>query len=318
MASSGLTFQQLEKLWVRAGGDPTAAPTAAAIALAESTGNPQALNNTPATGDYSVGLWQINYFGSLGPPRTQQFGPPQKLTNPLANARAAVAISDNGQDFSPWSTYTGGAYLNFLGGSGGSSLYQQPPRPGSAQELSFGSDVTGLFGGLLSGGEQFIAPGLSFLPGGLTSGFTGAVDAVKLFAWLMHPKHWAMIFEVLIGSGLLLLGFKWLGESGESSDVSIKDLNPLLLIPALRAKRAATGARKAKQAEGVRRQQHRERLEGERVKQATARTRKVRAEARSAGHGANEAKRRAERARGITSSEIAQLQMGKKRPRVAA
>lgn len=104
-----LNAHQLASLWVRAGGDPSKARTAAQIALAESGGRVNALN--PTAPDYSVGPWQINYFGNLREPRTRQFGSPQQLmSDPLANARAAVAISQGGKDFSPWSTYTSGAY----------------------------------------------------------------------------------------------------------------------------------------------------------------------------------------------------------------
>lgn len=104
-----LNARQLARLWVRAGGAPSKARTAAAIALAESGGRVDALN--PRAPDYSVGPWQINYFGNLREPRTRQFGSPQQLmSDPLANARAAVAISQGGRDFTPWSTYTSGAY----------------------------------------------------------------------------------------------------------------------------------------------------------------------------------------------------------------
>ena len=99
-----LTFAQLEQLWTQAGGASQYAPTAAGIALAESGGNPTAWNKDSATGDNSVGLFQINYFGDLAPSRTAQFGPPQGLTDPLANAKAAVALSGNGATWSPWTS----------------------------------------------------------------------------------------------------------------------------------------------------------------------------------------------------------------------
>lgn len=106
-----LNANQLASLWVQAGGNPASAKTAAAIALAESGGRTDALN--PRAPDYSVGPWQINYYGNLRGPRTQQFGTPQQLlSNPLANARAAVAISQGGKNFNPWSTYKSGAYRN--------------------------------------------------------------------------------------------------------------------------------------------------------------------------------------------------------------
>jgi hypothetical protein len=62
----------------------------------------------------SVGLWQIR---SLQNP--SQCGYPDnmrdatKLLDPQFNRMAAYAISQHGNDFSPWSTYTQGDYLRF-------------------------------------------------------------------------------------------------------------------------------------------------------------------------------------------------------------
>jgi LysM repeat protein len=85
----------LEQLWEAAGGSSGEAFTAAEIAMAESGGRQYALS---PTNDY--GYWQIN--GS--------HGPAQATFNPIGNARAAVAISSNGTNWSPWTTYTSGAY----------------------------------------------------------------------------------------------------------------------------------------------------------------------------------------------------------------
>lgn len=98
------TYQQsqLESLWVQAGGSPSAAPMASAIALAESRGNPGAQSST---GD--VGLWQINAAAHPG----------QATTDPLANAQAAVAISANGTNWRPWCTAYSDAACGTKGGT---------------------------------------------------------------------------------------------------------------------------------------------------------------------------------------------------------
>jgi LysM repeat protein len=93
--SGTLSCSGLEKLWEEGGGSAAEAFTAAEIAKAESGGRQYALS---PTNDY--GYWQIN--GS--------HGPAEATFNALGNARAAVAISDNGRDWYPWTTYTSGAY----------------------------------------------------------------------------------------------------------------------------------------------------------------------------------------------------------------
>jgi LysM repeat protein len=93
--SGTLGCSGLEALWEAAGGSSSEAFMAAEIAMAESGGNQYALS---PTNDY--GYWQIN--GS--------HGPGQATFNALGNAEAAVAISDDGRDWGPWTTYTTGAY----------------------------------------------------------------------------------------------------------------------------------------------------------------------------------------------------------------
>jgi len=101
--AGAMSFGDIENLWIQNGGAPAKAPLFAAIALAESGGDATALNNNPATGDYSVGLWQINYYDGLLQSRTAQFGPPASLQgNANAQAKAAIALSNNGTNLAPW------------------------------------------------------------------------------------------------------------------------------------------------------------------------------------------------------------------------
>ncbi|MGM1059976.1 type VII secretion target [Saccharothrix sp. Mg75] len=87
---------------------------AVAVALAESGGDPRAHNATPP--DNSYGLWQVNMLGALGPARRREFGldANRELFDPAENARAANRISGDGRDWTPWSTYTNGAYKKHL------------------------------------------------------------------------------------------------------------------------------------------------------------------------------------------------------------
>lgn len=87
-----------------------------AIAIAESGGDAAVINDTPSTEDYSVGLWQINYYDGLYSGRAAAYGTPQQLVQGgiAAQARAMVGIW-RGQGYGAWSTYTNGAYRKYLG-----------------------------------------------------------------------------------------------------------------------------------------------------------------------------------------------------------
>ena len=106
---STLSFDQIQQLWISNGGNPAWAPTMAGIAIAESGGMTNNLNNNASTGDFSVGLWQINYFGNLGPSRSQKYGNPVGLANdPNAQAKAAVDLLGGGPGITAWAGDTVG------------------------------------------------------------------------------------------------------------------------------------------------------------------------------------------------------------------
>jgi len=106
----------IARLWVQEGGNPAAARTAAAVALAESSGKQSATNHN-TNGTVDKGLFQINSIhGKLST---------YDLTQ---NVRAAIKISQNGQNWTPWVTYKTGAYKKFLS-------------PGQAPSSSTASDT---------------------------------------------------------------------------------------------------------------------------------------------------------------------------------
>jgi LysM repeat protein len=92
--SGTLSCAGLEELWEQAGGSHAEAFMAAEIAMAESSGQQFA---TGTVGER--GYWQINpNHGSLS------------TYDPLGNAKAAVIISGDGTNWTPWTTFTSGAY----------------------------------------------------------------------------------------------------------------------------------------------------------------------------------------------------------------
>lgn len=125
------TYQQLEELWIEAGGDPKDASTMAAIALAESGGRPWAYNPRDSNGlggtQVSAGLWQISNGTMTAVPG---------WSDPLTNAKYAVA-KFRSQGLAAWGTYTSGEYLGYMGGGqvGPVSASGQDAGTGVAQVL---------------------------------------------------------------------------------------------------------------------------------------------------------------------------------------
>jgi Lysozyme like domain len=88
-----MTPLQIYETMRRAGFPPVVAVTMTAIALRESAGNPDVINNTPKTGDLSYGLLQINLLGALAD-RMKSFGitKGEQLLDPATNAHAGFVL----------------------------------------------------------------------------------------------------------------------------------------------------------------------------------------------------------------------------------
>jgi len=95
--SGTLSCAGLEELWQDAGGAPAGAFTAAEVALAESSGEQYATDHD-GNGTTDEGYWQINTVNG------------DATYDPLGNAKAAVSLSEDGTNWSPWVTYQTGAY----------------------------------------------------------------------------------------------------------------------------------------------------------------------------------------------------------------
>lgn len=204
------TIAQLEEIWVQAGGDVTKAPIAAAISYAESAGNPQAVcyDYTDSAGvvrcsatpradstQFDAGLWQVA--------SVHGYTTPDQLFDPIANAKAAIAISGNGQNWNAWSTFTNGAYKQFvndtnvggfLGWPGLAGGTVRTPIPGGADAPAKGAVQS------FPAGSQ---SGVNATTKAATTGFFGPlIDAANTIA-----------FEggaLAIAIALIALGAAWL------------------------------------------------------------------------------------------------------------
>jgi len=124
------TRQQIIELLRQAGVPEQDIPTMVAIAMAESAGNTDAQGDkTLANSKWgnSVGLFQIR---SLRDPSkysgVDRLRDAAKLEDPVYNAKAAWAISKEGTDYSPWTTFTEGTYEKYMDGSSTPSRSKGP------------------------------------------------------------------------------------------------------------------------------------------------------------------------------------------------
>lgn len=196
--AKALTKKQIEEEWIKAGGKASEAPLKAAIALAESGGDPSSVN--PEGPEHAEGLWQIKGQIVKGDP-----------LNPSVSALNAVAKTKS-QGNSAWTTYTSGAYKAFLGPSElkvGPGGYQ--PESGKGEETDAGTVKYAGAGGetvnkAAEGAEATVTS---------VAGFLGKVS--KLWE---EPKRTA---KFIGGSILLAVGLKAL-TTGSSSTASFKQV----------------------------------------------------------------------------------------------
>lgn len=154
-----LNYGQIMYLWIQAGGPANSAAWAAAIAMAESGGNSTATcvnggAGCGCNGCVDRGIWQIDSVHGA-----------QSSYDLMTNARAAVAISNNGRNWSAWTTQ---------------SVAQQHYRAGVAPEPFPINATNGAANGPPSGGVSTggPAPGGGFSTGGGTATLTGGDTTV--------------------------------------------------------------------------------------------------------------------------------------------
>jgi hypothetical protein len=112
---SKLSYADVFALARSAGLGSADATTATAIAAAESGLKPGAIGDVgleDGTWGPSVGLWQIRSLkAQQGSGNTRDAS---RLTDPVFNAHSMASISGGGASFTPWSTYTSGAYRQYM------------------------------------------------------------------------------------------------------------------------------------------------------------------------------------------------------------
>jgi len=105
VGKGALSNSELISVLSGAGFSGSSLETAFRVVRAESGGRPSALNPDATTGDYSLGLFQVNMIGDLGKRRNENYlktygdigyKGPESLYDPAINARIAYDISKGG------------------------------------------------------------------------------------------------------------------------------------------------------------------------------------------------------------------------------
>lgn len=181
---STYSYSDLVTLNRNAGFSDAGAATMAAIMLAESGGQ----SNAVGDGGTSVGLAQIHLPAHPGVTSAQ-------ASDPATAAKLAFSISNGGTNFSPWSQFTNGTYKNFLGGGTSASTTAShtgatgssiAPAWGTFGKWALGTGVVAAV--LLAGAENPKTHHLAVL-------FAGLVATTAAFKW--GPVAWSELTMVI-------------------------------------------------------------------------------------------------------------------------
>lgn len=189
------TQSELYSLAKSVGLSDASAKTAAAIAMAESKGDPHAHNTNVLTGDNSYGLWQINMIGNLGPDRRAKYGlsSNEQLFDPATNARVMAGESHNGTNWVPWSTWPI-AYQTYMA----NPVTDQSHNPGWLDKLgrSIANSPIGL--GITNGTNPITSTAQAAASAADTLG--------KATKWVSNSENWIRVGYVVGGSVLVVAG----------------------------------------------------------------------------------------------------------------
>lgn len=227
------SYPQLMGWWVAHGGNPAAAPIAAAIAMAESGGCVDAVSPPNRDGTHDAGLWQVN---SVNAPNAQ-------MVDPVANVQEAIRLSGNGTTWAPWSTFRSGAYQKYLSGAAPSSSFPAGLTPGATLTgfhlPKFFDPGAGMYGplGSISAPSSFgdIAKSVT----GLLSAILKPIEYADAAAlWLQQPRNWLRIIEVVGGLLVVAEGLHMLTGATPSPTKAVAGAASAA-VPEVKATRAA-------------------------------------------------------------------------------
>lgn len=212
-----LTPQQIAGYAKGAGFPADQIATAVAVALAESGGDPAAVNSANRNGSVDYGLWQINtVHGGL----LQQ----GNKFDPAANAKMALSVYRGaGSKWTPWSVYNSRRYLTYM--PQGTLAAAAPTSPaGATAQGGAQAGPTGTPTGT-PGPGQTTPPATPVTP---VSGLSDVLLAIpKLIATLLSGGFWLRIGAFMVGcilvmfSVIRLSGAERLAKTGVKAAVGV-------------------------------------------------------------------------------------------------
>ena len=172
-----LSVNEIASAMRAAGWPEDAIPVGITVALAESGGNPRAVNRANRNGSVDYGLFQINTVHGSLLSRGDKF-------NPVDNARMALTVyKQAGNSWKPWSTYNAKSNVK----------YESAVQLGLIDDINKGL-ITGIAG---------TAAGMKQAGDVVTSATTGVGQVMET---LTSPVLWKRLLLVLLAIFLIIVG----------------------------------------------------------------------------------------------------------------
>lgn len=188
-------------------------PIMVAIAFAESNGNSDDVSGPNHDGTYDTGLWQINSIhGIENPSWTRSW-----LRNPVNNAKAMAALSNNGVDLSPWNA-SRATWLPVVtpksDGQGGINWGQNEPKIikdarnglGNFLKQAYKPGWDALTMKVDASSIPVVGPAIDAINNTEQATIAVAKYTAKTAVWISNPQNWLRIAYVSLGAGVVLVG----------------------------------------------------------------------------------------------------------------
>lgn len=211
-----LSASQIAQVAANAGFKGNGLVVAVAVALAESGGNTEAVDHD-SNGSTDYGLWQINSVHGV----TQS-----AMFDPVQNAAEAYNLSSGGSNWSPWVTFTTGAYVGHL-----------PAAQSAVTGVVPGVSLASWYdpGGVLNDiGKAAAAVGNPEDAVGTVTGTAGLISSAEAAVnFVTNTGNWVRLAYILGGSGMVLFGIVELARNTDIGSKAISGAKDAAIVAAV-------------------------------------------------------------------------------------